>query len=47
MVLSGQLDVSVYEYVDGEEHDAKELYSGMLLSEYFVNMDTGEVEQIQ
>lgn len=47
MVLSGQLDVSVYEYVDGEEHDAKELYGGMLLSEYFVNMDTGEVEQIQ
>ena len=47
MVLSGQLDVSVYEYVDGEEHDAKELYGGMLLSEYFVNMDTGEIEQIQ
>ena len=39
--------VSVYEYVDKEEHDAKLLFSGMLLKEYHVNKDTGEIEEIQ
>ena len=40
-------DVSVYEYVDKEEHDTKLLFSGMLLKEYHVNKDTGEIEEIQ
>ena len=46
-VMGNLLDVSVYEYVDKEEHDAKLLFSGMLLKEYHVNKDTGEVEEIQ
>lgn len=47
-VLFGNiLDVTVFEYVDKEEHDAKLLFSGMLLKEYFVNIDTGEIEEIQ
>lgn len=44
---SKTLDVSIMEYVDGEEHDAKELFSGMTLAEYFVNIETGEVEKIE
>lgn len=43
---SKTLDVSIMEYIDGEEHDAKELFSGMTLAEYFVNIETGEVEKI-
>lgn len=46
-VMGNLLDVSVYEYVDKEEHDAKLLFSGMLLKEYHVNKDTGEIEEIQ
>mgnify|MGYP000787866733 FL=1 len=41
------LDVSIYEYVDGEEHDAKLLFGGTLLKQYFVYTDTGEIEEIQ
>ena len=46
-VVGNLLDVSVYEYVDKEEHDAKLLFSGMLLKEYHVNIDNGEIEEIQ
>ena len=45
-VMGNLLDVSIHEYVPKEEHDAKALFSGMLLSEYHVNTETGEVEQI-
>lgn len=47
VLYGGILDVSVLEYVDGEEHDAKELFGGSLLNEYWVHTDTGEVEKIQ
>lgn len=46
-VMGNLLDVSVYEYVDKEEHDAKLLFSGTLLKEYHVNIDNGEIEEIQ
>lgn len=42
----GLLDVAVHEYVSGEEHDANTLFSGMLLAEYFINLSTGEIENI-
>lgn len=45
-VVSGNLDVSTMEYVDGEEHDANQLFSGMLLSEYLIDIQTGKAEQI-
>ena len=45
-VMGNILDVSIYEYVDNEEHDANLLFSGMLLKQYFVYMDTGEIEEI-
>ena len=46
-VIGNLLDVSITEYVDKEEHDAKLACSGMLLSEYHVNIDSGEIEKIQ
>ncbi len=45
-VVGSNLDVTILEYVDGEEHDAKELFSGMVLAEYFVNIETGETEKV-
>lgn len=47
MVSGGQLDVTVQDYVPKEEHDANVLGSGTLLGEYFVDKETGEIEQIQ
>lgn len=46
-VMGNLLDVTTYDYVDQEEHDAKLACSGTLLSEYHVNIDTGEIEKIQ
>lgn len=43
---SGTLDVAVHEYVSGEEHDANALFGGMLLAEYFINLNTGETKNI-
>lgn len=45
--MGNLLAASAYEYVDKEEHDAKFLFSGMLLKEYHVNIDNGEIEEIQ
>ncbi len=42
----GLLDVVIHEYFDGEEHDAKNLFAGIPLKEYFVNPQTGEFEEI-
>ena len=36
--------VSEYDYVDGEEHDAKILYSGTPLQSYIVYTDNGDIE---
>lgn len=44
MQQDGTLNVSVYEHVDGEEHDAKSLFGGMLLAEYKINPETGEIQ---
>lgn len=46
-IMGNLLAASVYEYVGKEEHDAKFLFSGMLLKEYHVNIDNGEIEEIQ
>lgn len=47
MAMGNLLYVTTTEYVDNEEHDAKLACSGMLLSEYCINIDTGEIEKIQ
>lgn len=41
-VAGNLLAVTVYEYVDKEELDAKLLFSGMVLDEYFIDIDSGE-----
>lgn len=46
-VMGDMIDVCIYEYVDKEEHDAKILFSGTLLKEYFIYLDNGDVEEIQ
>lgn len=45
--MGNLLDVAIMEYVDNEEHDAVLACSGMLLNEYHVNIDTGEIEEIK
>ena len=48
MVLQGDhIDVTIYDYVDGEEHDAKQMFTGTLLSEYWVYIDNGDIVQVQ
>lgn len=47
MVVGGQLDVTVQDYVSKEEHDANILGSGTVLAEYFVDKETGEIEKIR
>lgn len=44
--LSGLLYVDVKEHVDGEEHDASTVGSGMLLKSYVIYPD-GDIEEIQ
>lgn len=41
------LDVSIHEYVKGEEHDAGLLFGGTLLAEYFIYLDNGDIEKVQ
>lgn len=43
-VSGNMINVSVYEYVKKEEHDARLLFGGMLLKEYCVSKDTGEIQ---
>lgn len=42
-VSSGLLFVDTLEYVDGEEHDAKILFSGTLLDSRIIDIETGEL----
>ncbi len=46
IVTGNHLDVATMEYIDKEEHDAKIACSGMLLSEYLIDIDTGKIEKI-
>lgn len=47
VLYDGMLDITIHEYVDKEEHDANALFSGMLLKEYFIDIETGVIEEIQ
>lgn len=44
---SGMLFVTEYSYVDGEEHDAKLLYSGTPIESYIVYADNGDIESVE
>ncbi len=45
-VMGEFLDVTIYEYVEKEEDDAKLLFSGMVLKEYCVYLDNGDIEEL-
>ncbi|MCM1124627.1 MAG: hypothetical protein NC416_18785 [Eubacterium sp.] len=47
LVVDNLLVVTVYEYVDKEELDANLLFSGMVLDEYFIDIDSGEIINAQ
>lgn len=38
--------LSFYDYVDGEEHDAKQLFSGTPLADFIIYIDNGDIEKI-
>lgn len=46
-LLDNILSVTIFEYVDKEEHDAKKLFTGMVLKEYWIYLDNGDIEEIQ
>ena len=45
--VGDQVFVSCYEYVDGEEHSAKEIGGGQLYGEWLLDPDTGKMEKLQ
>lgn len=45
-LFSDTIDVTIHNYIDSEEHDAKVLFGGDTLEEYWINVDTGEIEDI-
>lgn len=44
MQQTGTLNISVYEHINEEEHDAANLFGGALLAEYEINVETGEIQ---
>lgn len=45
-IIGGELNVTVYRYVDGEEKDAKLLFGGEYLEQYYINLETGNIEKV-
>lgn len=43
----GALDITIHKYVDGGENDAKSMFCGKVLSEYWVYIDSGKSEKIR
>lgn len=43
----GVITVTIMDYVDGEEHDAKKLFSGQVLATYYVYADNGDIEELK
>lgn len=44
--FGNMVSVRIHEYVDKEEHDASKLGSGMLLKEYEIHKDNGDIIEI-
>lgn len=45
--LGDWLDISVHQYQPGEENNAKLLFGGKLLDNYWINMTTGEINLLE
>lgn len=41
------LDVSVLSHIDGEENDAKILFSGDVIQDYMISIESGELVNIE
>lgn len=46
-LFDGIISVTIHEYVKGEEHDAKKLFGGMVLGDYWIYLDNGDIEEIK
>ena len=42
-----KINVRIYEHIDGEEQDAKKLFTGEKYAEYNIDKETGTVEKIE
>lgn len=42
-IVGGELNVTVHQYITGEENDAKILFGGSVIAQYYINLTTGEV----
>lgn len=47
VLFSNIIDVTLHEYIDKEENDAKVLFGGRVLKEYWINLTDGSIEEIQ
>lgn len=45
-VSGNMIFLSLYDYVDGEEHDAEVMFSGTPLVNYIIYIDNGDIEKI-
>jgi hypothetical protein len=44
--IGSMLDVTIHEYVGGEEHSAKELFGGDVDAEFYIYLDNGDIEKL-
>ncbi|MBQ6577496.1 MAG: hypothetical protein IJL91_07085 [Bacteroidales bacterium] len=45
--LGDWLDIGVFKYQSGEELDAKKLFGGELIDNYWINKETGEIDPLE
>lgn len=46
-IFGDMIFLSLYDYVDGEEHDANLMFSGTPLIDYIIYTDNGDIEKIE
>jgi hypothetical protein len=44
--IGSMLDVTIHEYVDGEEHSAKDLFGGDVDAEFYIYLDNGDIQEL-
>lgn len=47
LLTSDLIDVTIHEYIDKEENDAKMLFNGNVLKEYWITISDGSIEEIR
>lgn len=46
-ILNNSIYLTIHEYVENEEYDAKDLFTGKVLAEYKIYADNGDIERIK